>query len=342
MGFQTLGGSPLQQGAIPIQEGIVVPLGLSPDGHWFAYTYQSQLNGSEPTTLSKYLLSSAGETVEQLLDVSLIRDVIEGELKSIAGFGDWINNEIIRVTLHIDDGDPYGHGFYIQKILSPFTGAWIEEPLESLTDRTAELMIGFSPDMRRVLYESVSGSRYNGLILRDLETNTILWADEDFDYGRGLTMMDWSDDGDWVAVTSLDVPPEERIVLAVSREGESKLVADTTFPVEGFRARRLAWSPDGKYLALVNENAMFTQGPPEIYIYDNRLDQYVLKCPLSSYDEAFPPQITWSPDSKAIALSLGFPEYPIQIFDIMTGELVDISKTGSVVGWSAIFPFGRP
>jgi serine/threonine protein kinase len=88
----------------------------------------------------------------------------------------------------------------------------------------------------------------------------------------------------------------------------------------------MAWSPDGKYLAVATYVEEGT-----VQVWDVVTHQIVYKSPTS-----FPYAIAWSPDSKRIAIGTATTE--IRVWDITTGDTFPIIKghTGMVKGvtWS--------
>jgi WD40 repeat protein len=330
-----------------------VGFGFSPDGEWLAYaplSFKDRGDEIRADTLPLVLLSSSGESIERTVDLKTIENQYSGNLALIVDRSEgsyWINERLISLVLvfdHFNDGDSYDIRF---KILDPFEPAWREEPLKQLTNRFVtdfyDGTVAFSPDMSSVLYEARAGEFTSGLALRDLERNEVLWADPEFEYDAGITLMQWSPDGSMVAAANRGkVNVEDTRVIVISREGQARVIADPTLFSDNFVNNYLAWAPDNQHLAFFVDHRNLDRSG--LYIYDAHEEHYLYVCPLNAYRE-YPPTLVWSPDSMYIALSAKVPGYPVQILNVETGEvyeLLDSTKNALVLGWSDKFTSNLP
>ena len=361
-GLYTIGGQPLVQSHVLISETQEYDIyGFSPDGSWLAYAPVSRRNAPQGTrtmtttlvleTPSIILLSASGEKIENAFNFEgLNYQDNTGQwlqiynIRSIASYPNsyWLNEHLIYAILAFDDPtDRYTHGYAVPILFDPFQDTWLDEALKGL-DRFNDGRIGISPDMRRVLYEAksldaVSGmSIESGITLRDLDKDEDIWSDPKF---PSSVTIRWAPDSSMVAVGNTLFSGDDQLLL-LSRDGDSKVIADATFPGYGFALVDLSWSPDSRYLALVTHRHD-PEEDVEIYLYDTLTERYIYFCPLVTYKKA-PSAVFWSPDSSYIALSSSASKMPLQLFDVNTGKIFKIAEDAIAVGWSDKFPVEWP
>ena len=332
---------PLTQSQLPMgleQEFVVYD--FSPDGKWLAY---SPLHSSEDPSLRLFetpmmiLLSYTGERIEHPIDVSVFEDelrecCLDSYFDRLSDDSHWINNELLYMELFALPVEGSTGGAVMPEIFDPFAGVWLTDWLDALSDRpgvgTFRDDIGISPDLSRVLYPFISGEGWgNGIILRDLTTKNELWFDPMFAYDYGI-LIRWSPDSSVVAVANRLT---SRLLL-ISRDGDVREeIANSSFLGSGFNVEYLAWSPDGRYLALIDDYEIVN----DVYIYDTVNDQYIYRCPLTELSDYFI-RLIWSPDGAWIALTAL--DSPLQVLNVQTGEVIQLLDDAIAVGWSDKFP----
>jgi hypothetical protein len=349
--YHMMGGASLPQSKFPISESTdIINFGISPDGQWLAYSPITQysidpfiqggvlVTGTivfETPTIA--LLAATGERIEYAFAVTnLTYDGNAGyhwQLRRVLDFPDsyWINDHLLYLVLFFDDPtDPYTRGLTLPKIFDISTGKWSDETFNHM-NRFDSGRVGFSPDMSRALFEAKSGDQYAGIVLQDLSRGVQVWTDPDFTF-RVSSVIRWSLDSSWVAITDIELVPQIQPIFLVSRDGLVKKITDSTFPVSG--PIDMQWSPDSQYLALV----LPYRG---LYLYNIITDQYFYSCPLVVFDEWLP-EVIWSPDSSYIALSIEGNKFPLQIWKVKTGEIFDLVENAYAIGWSDKFPVEWP
>ena len=352
-GLYTIGGMPLMHSQLPVdntQQNEV--FGFSPNGEWLAYAPNAGESTAEliaePSgiltttgtiafdTPLLVLLSAKGDRIESSLDQSRITvDLPITTLNKALRwpYSYWNNNIYLFILLYFWDLDPYSHGAERPILFDPFQGIWVQEPILGLDDRYLQGNVGFSPDLTRVLYETQNGDFYAGIQLRDLTTNDVLWSDTEFQLGKN-TRIFWSPDSSTVAVSNIGIGQRFHTTYLISRDGKAKIIEDSKFPTSEFNLISLSWSPNSRYIAMVDTSGTTYQ----LYIYDNDLDQYLYYCPLISYEGVTQPNPIWSPDNSYIILSSSSSNMPIQIINVQTGEIFNLLKEGFAFGWSDKFP----
>jgi WD40 repeat protein len=96
--------------------------------------------------------------------------------------------------------------------------------------------------------------------------------------------------------------------------------------------RKVAWSPDGKYLASTGENDTSS----DVRIWDAATGDLVRSMPVST--DSVQDSVTWSPDSRYVAVGAHYRSQAITIWEVQTGTLLRtlLGHTGDInsVQWS--------
>ena len=331
-GLYTIGGTPIirsQLLADETQQNVV--FGFSPDGQWLAYSPFNSSSDAKLELLEVILLSADGEKIVQELSITEFEDELQigHQLVGVSGYSYWINAETIYVTFYSQNPDTRTSGYLsdLPKVLNPFSGEWNSQLLE-LPDRFLSGVVGISPDMSRALYKE------KGLSLWDYDRKTGIWQDDTL-ISPFRALILWSPDSSMAAFASLYDNFSEQSAIIISKDGDIRLIMNKTFPVPGLRILNISWSPDSQYLALAvrdGENL-------SILVYNVSLGRYVSQCPIAKSKGIWPPLI-WSPDSSYIAISdIGS---HILIFNTLSGDVLELSQNGIVLGWSDKFPITLP
>jgi len=323
------------------QEAIVY--GFSPDGKWLAYAlvHRGGYQGTWLETPSISLLSSSGEHIEQPVDINTLENGLTEcctyPLAGGAWFGYWINNNLLYTEIQtiFEDG---GILFSVPAIYDPFKNEWqfdwfrdLPDHYEVMGSRIKNHEVGFSPDLNQVLYPTDP----TGLRLRDLNVGTSIWSDPSF-LNYSAEFIRWSPDSQLVAAANFaPIEPKDRRLLLISQDGEVNQIADATYPSPEFSIIDISWSPNGRYLAVID-----SQDVPILYLFDLQSNRYLYRCPLPGIDRTVVRSI-WSPDSVWIAFSTKLSS-PLFILNVQTGEVIKLLEEGMVAGWSDKFPVNWP
>lgn len=334
-GLYSVGGHPLSWSQLPVDQSLRYSVfGFSPDGKWLAYSpllYSDEGHFFDEFTVM--LLSTTGGMVENTLDIQGFNNELPpGNRIEVLGppLSYWIDNRLIYTPFGIKNPSPTVSGYVGQypNVFDPFNGEWHLELTDSLPGRDHTESIGFSKDLKRALY--VAG--YNKLILWDLEQNASIWELQDF-FVQHFALIEWSPDGNQVVASNGTTPPEYRQTLILSKDGaEIKIIGNSTYPYTNFWPYFIKWSPDSRYLAVIDFNNM-------LLLFDARENKYMFRCPLPGF-EFIPNELVWSPDSRFVAF--GAIDESLRIMNIDTGEVVELLQNAAPVGWSATFPVEWP
>jgi WD40 repeat protein len=131
------------------------------------------------------------------------------------------------------------------------------------------------------------------------------------------------------------IEPKDRRLLLISRDGVVNQIADATYPSSEFSVYDISWSPDGRYLVVMDSHDV-----PTLYLFDLESDSYVYRCPLPGINSPVVRSI-WSPDSAWIAFSTKLSS-PLFILNVHTGEVIKLLEDGMAAGWSNQFPITWP
>ena len=342
-GLYTIGGTSLNQSHLPVDKNQEFSfLGFSPDGTWLAYVPLLFVSPETRTlmgevlsdTLSVVLLSANGETIEHSLDIQHFESElpVANQLTYLYSNG-WINDHLIYVVFYVQNPDPTTTQVIslLPIVLNPFDGIWEERLITGLPNRYNSGPIGFAPDMSRVFYITKGGD----VVLRDLSNETESLIEMDF-YSSPDDVILWSPDGSMAVIANRGVSPSHRRGFIVSPDRMvENIIIDSISPSSGFQLGDIKWSPDGRYLALVNMYGIVD----DLYLYDTSSDVYLYRCPLTEYTDTYP-RLVWSPDSLHIAIS--GQSAPMHILNIQTGEVNELLPDAIAVGWSDRFPVVWP
>jgi WD40 repeat protein len=227
--------------------------------------------------------------------------------------------------------------FSVPAIYDPFKKEWQFDWFRELPDRYKALSsrikaheVGISPDLSRMLYPANN----LGINLRDLNRNVNIWTDQSF-LNPYAEFIRWSPDSQLVAAANLPLEPHDRRLMLISRDGQVNQIADATYPSPELSIIDISWSPNGRYLAVMDSHDITT-----LYLFDRESDRYVYRCPLPGIDNSVVRSI-WSPDSAWIAFSPKTSS-PLFILNVQTGEVIKLLAEGIAAGWSDQFSVNWP
>lgn len=337
-------------------------LGLSPNGHWLAY---SSFPPSVGYTETLHLLSAEGQELTITPTESDVLPLRTDTHQIVWRFGSWVSNE--QLWVHLIDGRPHEQASLDVKpvLFNPFTGIWEQAMVYDLPNRSLPDSIAFSPDLQRVFYIADNSSDYNleiDVVMWDVIRRQVLWQDNrtsTFELGMNGEAA-WSNDGAQIAFSMGEtVPSYDSLyegVYLLDRDGQNlHLITDfrSTYKGQIVLTQYLAWSPNNRYLAFVTEH--FVESRPEepineIYLFDTLTNQLINLCPFRDSGNGIgntSGALVWSPDSRALIYACALPipntsnaVCPLTVVDIYSGEVVSLSeKTESVIGWSPFWPF---
>jgi hypothetical protein len=320
-------------------EQLMIFHGVSPDGDWLAFSpVNSAEEGATFNSPIMILLSSDGERLEVPVDVSQFigEKGTQGYFEDFARNGYWINQELLYLEL-ISLPLQGTIMSYIPKVFNPFESTWQGEWINSLPERY-EIMparmrgaeIGIAPDLSRVVYPAVD----RGIILYDLQTNTVILKHVDFEHSHKVSIR-WSPDGSYVAVGNhLAAPYQSRSpLILISRDGKIIKEIVNGKPSHGLGGlQEMAWSRDGRYLAHIHTSHLDSI-PYEMIVYDTAAGLSISRCPLFEMDQIG--NLFWSPDNQWIGIQ-GF-DAPLRVMNVGTGEVVELRDEGRIVGWTDQF-----
>lgn len=331
-GLYTIGGTPLigsQLLADENQQNVV--FGFSPDGKWLAYSPFDTSSNTNFDELKVILLSADGEKIEHILSTIEFEDELQvgHQLVGVSGNSYWINAKMIYVTLYSQNPDPNTSGYIsdLPKVLNPFDGEWNNQFLD-LPGRSLSDVVGVSPDMSTALYQE------KGISLWDYERKVQVLHDDSL-IAPNRALISWSPDSSIAAYANLYDVTDDKPVSLITKDGDFKSILSKTMPLPEFKIRNISWAPNSQYLALAGldgENL-------NILIYDLFSGIYIRQCPVAKLNDSRP-SLIWSPDSTHIAISQI--DAPILILDAFSGDVLELTRYGRVLGWSDKFPVRLP
>jgi hypothetical protein len=334
-GLYAMGGKPLHRALFPVQQSqYYFVFGFSPDGNWLAYTTPEYNNdGSwEIQHPAIVLLSAGGQKIEQFSDVHAFEAKLKpGDLiRRLSPSSYWINNELINVFIEYKNIDLKSTHIYVfSNIFNPFAGVWQNDVNNQFTnlDFTQELSV--SPDVTRGLYIT----NLSALTLLDLDNNTAIWNYWNFPSPFG-TVIRWAPDSSTAAAVNIMAPPSStRHLLIIDRNGGMRDIFDKLSEAsKDLMILHIKWSPNSRHLGLIG----FDDQNDVLLIYDAFENRYIYNCPIIGY-KFHPSDLFWSPDGDWIAYE-GWPEGPLEVINLQTGEVFKLENQGIAVGWSSQFP----
>lgn len=365
-GLATIGGMPLasSQLSVPVASEMA-GLGFSPDGQWLAYTLMTKQGNGENVVFLKslevVLVSAEGKIVQYPIEIEDFQSLFDSIGDQLAGVSEqnsyWINDQRILLTLsgQIRPPDYYPYTDLIPAyligqivgVIDPFKGTWLREPLKKLEPFRLFPVggIGFSPDMKHVLYEARRGDFYGGIVLHNLMRETDVWSDPKSrpSTSTNMSVIRWAPNGSAVVISNMPAS-EGNDFLILLKDNISKTIMNSTFLLcnscqKGkYVVRNFSWSPDSRYLALVATSPKNNQ----LLIYDSIAEAFLYRCPIAGTDENFFSPLVWSPDNAYVAFSPPVAQTPLQVLNVKTGEIVELAQDAVVLGWSDKFPVKRP
>lgn len=328
LGLFTVGSNPLVYSQLPVDETQAFEVfGFSPDGRWLAF---SPVMFSEDGNIvfdnpSLILVSHTGERIEHTLATNKFQTQIpENNHLSGFGFGYWVNDSILYTYLNIEIPPDWVVSRYngLSSIIDPFNGRWQLTLPSELPGLSSKGYLGFSPDMKRVLYQTT-----DGLMLLDLDEKTEIWSKQSA-VPAGI-LIRWSPDSTMVAYAILDHDLNKMGFFVLADQGRrEELIFGSKF---GFNLWTFSWSPDSRYLAIVGRNEL---GENSLFVHDTSASQYTLYCPITGFDNV--KSLHWSPDGDYIAYA-GL-EGPLRVLNLQSGTVFEIAQNAIATGWSNEFP----
>lgn len=322
----SLDGSTLKRKILePLKVGDIFIFGLSPDGHWLAYSpiEQSSKEGTVFENPVTVLLGSNGERIEKTIDLSWVESVIGSEYHLTGlSIGSWLGNKLLYANINSKIGQDIPEiGLYYPVIIDPFVGSLVEsEMIDRLFDPDGLYIFKFSPDLKQVLYHD------QGVTLSEITDmrKTRIWYEGRTEF-IGFGEVEWSYDSKWAVFTSEN--PYDLPITLISSDGHGiKRIKDK---FTNKLIKQFYWSPDNEYLVFSSRADVYDDS---IYIFDNVNNRFILRCPIT-YKEAHPaPKFIWSPDEKWIAISQEGSS--LRLLNVAEGSIYNMGSEGDIVGWS--------
>jgi hypothetical protein len=326
-GLFAIGGTPIKQAKFPIEVNSNIHMfGVSQDGNWLAYSPEmespdNQMDFDNPTIV---LIGADGKQQTHMLDTTWLQTINEPGYRLVRFvWGYWLNDQLIFALVNSKiPGDDIGVGRFYLALLDPFEGAWKVEVLDYLPEQTGHWSAAISPDLTRILYDA-TGTR-----LIEIADNSViqLWQ-----IGKGgfpsMSAARWSPDGLWAVFADQGTPAR---LFIISRDGKN--VYEIQNAEMGSFFKDFYWSANSWYFAYVSK--IYPENSPDKYnllVFDVEQSKFILECPILEVDLPLP-ELTWSPDSKMIAISQK--SGSLRILDVATGSLINMNIDGVGVGWS--------
>ena len=256
LSFVAASGTPLEISKLPFEKSDLVDwVGFSLDGTWLAYAEGA------PTI---DLFSSGGRVVEiSMSPEEILQFVPEGSTLGGWGNHEWINDELILLTIAYREADNNLTNEQKIMILDPINGAWKNNLLTELPSRYEYSGATFSPDLSRVLYVEDTGQ--HNLVLWNRDDKSIIQIDSKF-FDKNLLAFEgnrlatiyteWSPDSSKIVFAgqeNLDAsqPAVSQVGIYISdRDGTSvKRLSDFSSKFDTYHAYGYRWSPDNQFIA---------------------------------------------------------------------------------------------
>jgi len=207
-------------------------------------------------------------------------------------------NPFTRAQHYVSNDMP---DFYTENYFSPTLG-WLVE---------------YSPDLEWGVYFGVATNGQLGYVIRDFTNKKTIWQVRDFsgEYQR----PEWPPKGNDVAVA------KSGNLYLINRDGGAKPILDEN---QQSQISQVSWSPNGRYIAFWNFNALM--------FYDGESGKAYDTCFKS--DELFP--LYWSPDSQQFAIPayLDNPSTLVDIQEQKIYKLLAMPDTLYPQGWMNSIP----
>lgn len=324
----SIGGTPLTQSIVySAEKKEIQPLGVSPDGNWFAFaTLEVDPNKTSNSKINMVILSNTGNKIERGMDVTQFEQEFLGD--EFVGFGPtyWINDNLIYTHLLLQN--PVKEAsipWSIPKILNPFKGIWDETSFVSIQIWDGKTEIGISPSLDKVLYQNGQS-----IVIENLPSKTRIWSMTGVYLSIPESKVRWSPSGNFVAISeryrSRSFSNGYQRIIVITADGKTKDILE--FNDDDIWYLDFEWSPDSKTILIYN--AFASTSAQTFYIYDVSKKQIVSKCPIR--EQPWDVRFTWSPDSKMVVY--GALEGFLQIWDVVSGRVVRVEVENVLpVGW---------
>jgi len=327
-GLYTLGGTPITGSQILTNTTSSVLFGFSPDGQWLAYSPFVPSENPDFEQFQIILLSADGQKIERKFSTKSFESNLQvgHRLLGISGLSYWINDDMIYLVLCSQNPDENTSGYidHFPKVLDPFSGEWKNQYL-NLPDRFLSDVVGISPDKSRALF------RENGFSLWNYNHANRIWRDETL-MAPNESLIYWSPNSSLAAYASLyDDWSKNSTAGIITRNGDFTPILSPKSPVPGMIILNISWSPDSQYLALAGKDGEDLS----LFIYDVSQRKFISQCKVAKFSSTSP-SLIWNPDSSRIAISQT--DSPILIFDVPSGDILELAQHGWVSGWSDKFP----
>jgi Tol biopolymer transport system component len=187
----------------------------------------------------------------------------------------------------------------------------------------------WSPTEEKLLFRSISEGQ-EGVYVFSLEDEELVQV-----YGASRT-LGWSPDGQEIIVSS-DATQE---ILIVGADGEARPLVQ----FEGRFAANVAWSPDGKYIAVATTNSSALYQATAMHIVAVETGEATL---VVDHDGARKPIFApnWSPDSSRLLYTTidhrrpgDWPYAPMWIYDVASGQTMQLTPDEGIDGFGSWSP----
>jgi hypothetical protein len=362
-GLYSVGGTPLTYSTLPVSENQEYELfGFSPGGEWFAFS-PTVYTEDKTIELPKIdLISSRGIVLENTYDIKVLKKTrnkqgCEDPIVVYASHPGWLNDHIIPIIVR---GTRFNFCM-TEAFLNPFLGKLEEDLITKLPGFRSTTVAGYSPDMSRVVYDvwrkKERGGSQTEIVLWDVTAKKeIVRHPSEYDLGEGSIY--WSPDSTMVAYHII-LGSRDSGTFLLSRDGKQfnkiRNISVTDPKTRKIYIDGFVWSPNSRYLAIrvqmVEEKSEY-HGEKYlydfVYIYDTLTDEYIFRCPIPDYTTypaytSYSYWIYWLPDNQQIILSQQFPVGdPVFLYDLASGQVIELVKNGVASGWSDKFPVQWP
>ena len=199
----------------------------------------------------------------------------------------------------------------------------------------------FSPDGRFIAAGGVASNGMGGDFLRiyvnDPNSGALTEIDS-FDHGNRIDSVDWSSDGDFIAIGGF--ADSVGVEVQVLPWDGTTLGAPIDFANDDEDVRSVAWSPDGQFLAIGDGTGVLS-GRVRVLSFDGATLTHIDTFEVTGLARVR--SVDWSPDGRFIAIGTSFaggpdPEVRVLEFDgtnlADTGAAFEYGRTVLEVAWS--------